>query len=126
MSTETQTVDPEGPDQPEVLVSERPGVLVITINRPQAKNAVTLAVAEGVAAALDTLDTRADLKPTLRDLDKVIALLRRNDRELTATITTLAPAARYFANAGGTGRWLDQNTPGSTPDNVGCREEGRC
>lgn len=44
-----------------VRVEERPGVLVITINRPEAKNAVTLEVSQGVAAALDTLDARPDL-----------------------------------------------------------------
>lgn len=47
--------------QPEVLLEERPGVLVVTINRPNAKNAVTLAVSEKIAAALDTLDSRPDL-----------------------------------------------------------------
>jgi enoyl-CoA hydratase len=40
----------------EVLVERRDQVLVITINRPQARNAVNLAVAEGVAAAIDELD----------------------------------------------------------------------
>ncbi len=45
----------------EVLVTAEQGVMVITINRPHAKNAVTLAVAEGVAAALDELDGRDDL-----------------------------------------------------------------
>ena len=49
------------PRTQEVLTEERSGVLVITINRPQAKNAVTLAVSEGVAAALDELDARDDL-----------------------------------------------------------------
>jgi enoyl-CoA hydratase len=44
-----------------VRVDERPGVLVITIDRPEAKNAVTLEVSEAVAAALDTLDARPDL-----------------------------------------------------------------
>jgi enoyl-CoA hydratase len=37
------------------------GVMVITINRPKAKNAVNPAVAKGVAAALDELDKRDDL-----------------------------------------------------------------
>src|SRR5918995_2431268 len=32
------------------------GVLVVTIERPEARNAVNLAVAEGIAAALDALD----------------------------------------------------------------------
>jgi enoyl-CoA hydratase len=45
----------------EVLVTAENGVMVITINRPEAKNAVTLAVSEGVAAALDELDARDDL-----------------------------------------------------------------
>ena len=39
-----------------VLTERRGGVLLITINRPDARNAVNLAVAEGIAAALDTLD----------------------------------------------------------------------
>ena len=39
-----------------VLTERRDGVLLITINRPDARNAVNLPVAEGIAAALDTLD----------------------------------------------------------------------
>jgi enoyl-CoA hydratase len=37
------------------------GVAVITINRPEAKNAVNREVAEGIAAAIDELDARRDL-----------------------------------------------------------------
>jgi enoyl-CoA hydratase len=44
-----------------VLTEEDGGVLVITINRPEAKNSVNAAVAEGIAAALDELDSRKDL-----------------------------------------------------------------
>jgi enoyl-CoA hydratase len=40
----------------EVLVEQRDGVQVITINRPEAKNALDRAVAEAVAAAVDELD----------------------------------------------------------------------
>jgi enoyl-CoA hydratase len=43
------------PDDP-VLTERRDGVLLITLNRPDARNAVNLALAEGVAAALDALD----------------------------------------------------------------------
>ena len=46
----------------EVLVERRDGVLIITINRPQAKNSLNLAVAEGVAAAVDELDASDDLR----------------------------------------------------------------
>lgn len=45
----------------EVLVSTDAGVMVITINRPDARNALTLAVSEQVASALDQLDARDDL-----------------------------------------------------------------
>ena len=47
--------------EPPVLVERRDRVLVITLNRPAAKNAVNLAVAQGVAAAVDALDADPDL-----------------------------------------------------------------
>src|SRR3954452_2383014 len=43
-------------EQPAVLTERRDNVLIITLNRPEARNAVNLALAEGVAAALDELD----------------------------------------------------------------------
>jgi enoyl-CoA hydratase len=49
-------------DESPVLTERRDGVLVITLNRPEARNAVTLALAEGVAAALDELDGDAELR----------------------------------------------------------------
>jgi enoyl-CoA hydratase len=48
-------------DRP-VLVERRDSTLLITIDRPEVKNALDLAVAEGIAAALDELDADADLK----------------------------------------------------------------
>ena len=47
--------------QDAVLVETRDNVLVITINRPEARNAVNGAVATGVAAALDRLDAETAL-----------------------------------------------------------------
>src|SRR5947207_14068912 len=44
-----------------VLTERRDGVLLITLNRPDARNAVNLALAEGVAAALDDLDASDDV-----------------------------------------------------------------
>ncbi|MPY33253.1 crotonase/enoyl-CoA hydratase family protein [Streptomyces adustus] len=46
----------------EVLVERRDGVQIITINRPQAKNALNLAVARAVADAVDELDASDDLR----------------------------------------------------------------
>ena len=43
-------------EQPAVLTERRDNVLVITLNRPEARNAVNLALAEGIAAGLDELD----------------------------------------------------------------------
>jgi len=45
-----------------VLTEERDGVLLITLNRPDQRNAVNLAVAEGIAAALDRLDGSPELR----------------------------------------------------------------
>ena len=42
---------------PAVLTEVRGNVLIITMNRPEAKNAANKALAEGVAAALDQLDS---------------------------------------------------------------------
>src|SRR5436190_367843 len=43
-------------DEPAVLTERRDGVLLITLNRPDARNAVNGALAQGVADALDELD----------------------------------------------------------------------
>jgi enoyl-CoA hydratase len=45
----------------EVLVERRGAVQVITINRPEAKNALNAAVAKGVAEAVDELDASDEL-----------------------------------------------------------------
>jgi len=45
----------------EVLVEVADGVAVITINRPDARNAVNEAVARTIAAAIDELDPRSDV-----------------------------------------------------------------
>jgi enoyl-CoA hydratase/carnithine racemase len=44
-------------DQSAVLTERRDGVLIITLNRPDARNAINGAVAEGVGRALDGLDS---------------------------------------------------------------------
>ena len=46
----------------EVLAEVSDGVAVITINRPQARNAVNEAVARGIASAIDELDARRDVR----------------------------------------------------------------
>jgi enoyl-CoA hydratase len=46
----------------ELLTEERDGILIITINRPEAKNAMNKAAAEGIAAALERLDSDDNLR----------------------------------------------------------------
>ena len=45
-----------------VLIEQRSTTLVITLNRPERRNAVDRAMSEAVAAALDALDSRSDLR----------------------------------------------------------------
>jgi enoyl-CoA hydratase len=47
--------------EPAVLTERRDNVLVITLNRPEVRNAVNAALAQGVAAALDELDADQSL-----------------------------------------------------------------
>jgi enoyl-CoA hydratase/carnithine racemase len=46
----------------EVLIEVDDGIAVITINRPQARNAVNGAVSAGIAAAVEDLDARRDVR----------------------------------------------------------------
>ncbi len=45
----------------EVLVDVTDGIMIVTINRPQARNAVNSNVAAGIAAAMDELDSNDDI-----------------------------------------------------------------
>lgn len=47
---------------PEVLISTSNSILTIVINRPSAKNAINTAVSHTIAAAMDELDSREDLR----------------------------------------------------------------
>lgn len=49
-------------EAPEVLTEVRDGVLIVTMNRPEAKNAMNKAQAEGISAAMDRLEAEADLR----------------------------------------------------------------
>jgi enoyl-CoA hydratase len=46
----------------EVLTEVRDGILIVTLNRPEAKNAANKALSEGVAAAMERLDAEDDLR----------------------------------------------------------------
>jgi enoyl-CoA hydratase len=44
-------------DEPEVLVAQQDRILIVTINRPHARNAINATVSHGLAEAMDRLDT---------------------------------------------------------------------
>lgn len=46
----------------EVLIDYQDGLIIITLNRPEARNAINRAVSLGVCAAIDELDARDDLR----------------------------------------------------------------
>jgi enoyl-CoA hydratase len=46
----------------ETLTQVEDGILVVTINRPEAKNAMSRAAAEGISAAMDRLEAEDDLR----------------------------------------------------------------
>jgi enoyl-CoA hydratase len=48
--------------EPPVLTSSDDGIQVVTINRPEARNAIDRETAEGIAAALDQLDSADELR----------------------------------------------------------------
>jgi enoyl-CoA hydratase len=54
------SADPDAAEQP-VLTERRGNVLLITLNRPQVRNAVNAALAEGLGRALDQLDSDEQL-----------------------------------------------------------------
>ena len=46
----------------EVLIDVEDGIMTVTLNRPEARNAANRALAEGVAAAMDELDSNDDIR----------------------------------------------------------------
>ncbi len=59
-------------------------------------------------------ESRADLKPALQQLDRVLDLLLKNQENLDRSLRLAAPFYRVFANTLGTGPWFDtfvQNMP---------------
>ena len=67
-------------------------------------------------------DNRAQLKPALDQLTKVLAVLQKHEQDLNDTIVAMGPFTRLFANVLGNGRWFDsyiQNL--TTPAQLGGR-----
>ncbi|WP_408897562.1 MCE family protein [Nocardioides sp. R1-1] len=52
-------------------------------------------------------EAQADVAPALKHLDSVLAVLKKNEDNIDASLRTFAPFARVFASVTGNGPWLD-------------------
>ena len=62
MTEQTRAERPVTPDDQHCLVEKRGHVLIVTMNRPEAKNALTGAMMAGMTAAWDQVDSDADIR----------------------------------------------------------------
>jgi enoyl-CoA hydratase len=85
-----------------VLRERRERTLVITINRPELRNAVNLAVSQGLAAAVDELDASPDLS---------VAVLTGSGGNFCAGMDLKAFAAGEIAEVPGRGLGFTQRPP---------------
>ncbi|WP_270887427.1 MCE family protein [Pedococcus sp. 5OH_020] len=65
----------------------------------------TSAMAEQITGLVR--DNRAQLKPALDQLTKVLAVLQQHEKDLNDTIAAMAPFTQLFSNVLGNGRWFD-------------------
>lgn len=97
------------------LLTDGDLLLRAVYNRRQAIHDLLVATQE-LSRELSALvrDTREDLRPALRQLESVVAMLRRNQENIDESLRLLAPFARIFTNTLGNGPWWDtfvQNMP---------------
>jgi phospholipid/cholesterol/gamma-HCH transport system substrate-binding protein len=65
-------------------------------------------------------DNEEELGPLLKDFNAALANLRKQEKNVTASLSGLAVMAHYFANATGNGPWMDLHVPVGLPDNITC------
>jgi phospholipid/cholesterol/gamma-HCH transport system substrate-binding protein len=79
------------------LVARRAAVHELLVSTSRLSSELTLLVKQ----------SRADLKPALRNLQGVVNLLLKNQANLDESLRLMAPFYRVFANTLGTGPWFD-------------------
>jgi phospholipid/cholesterol/gamma-HCH transport system substrate-binding protein len=97
------------------------------VRRKQAITAL-LGAARDLARELHGLvgDNDKHLDPVLTQLDRLTALLQRNQDALADGIRKLAPLVRIFTNSAGNGRWVDAYLCGLVLPSFGPLNEGGC
>lgn len=86
----------------------------VVARRASVHNLLTSTTTLSKELTLLVQQSRADLKPALRHLENVVAVLLENQDNLDNSLRLMAPFYRVFANTLGTGPWFDtfiQNMP---------------
>lgn len=65
-------------------------------------------------------DNEPDLDPLMRDFTIALDNLRKQEKQITASVDALATVSHYLANAGGNGPYLDLHVPTTLSDNQAC------
>lgn len=109
------------------LMSDGNEVLDEIVRRKQAIGSL-LEAATTLSGELRGLveDNRTRLDPVLTQLDRLTALLRRNQDSLAEGIAKFAPFVRVFTNGAGNGRWADSYLCGLVLPSFGPVNEDGC
>ncbi len=81
-----------------------------------------------ITATVNTImdDNADELRPMLKNLDAVVGVLNKRDKELKTALHKLAVTSRYFANATGDGPFINLYLPENIPDKARCGIPGTC
>jgi phospholipid/cholesterol/gamma-HCH transport system substrate-binding protein len=94
------------------LVQRRQAIHDILVSTSRLSEELTLLVRQ----------SRADLKPALTSLERVVQVLNKNEDNVDNSLRLMAPFYRVFTNTLGTGPWFDtyiQNFPPVPQNPVG-------
>lgn len=112
----------EQTDQLDKVMANGATVMAMVRERRDTLRAL-LVDAERFVTGMTTLvrTTAPQLKPALRDLQKVVKVLQDNKADLEETMRLAGPTMRVFTNATGDGPWLGVNAPWAIfPDDLIC------
>ena len=115
-------------DEQLVKLMQDGNVLLAELNRRKAAISALLESSQQLAAQLNGLvdDNDKQLRPVLKDLDRLTSLLHRNRKALGEGIEAFAPFVRQFNNVLGNGRWFDNYLCGFLLPQAGPLNEDGC
>lgn len=102
----------EQQDELEKLMDDGELVMQMVRDRKEALR-VLLRDSRRLAGRLTALarEVTPDVEPALRDLRKVLRVLKKHEKDLDVVLERLGPTMRVYTNAAGDGPWLGVNAP---------------